>query len=218
MYLGRSLKTLFLTELKQQNLIVKMHKQERMIDTIVETQQQVLVIEANEQHYKYAAQICEMIETAAKIRGTGIAKREPSYIIQKMEENKAIIAISDGNVVGFCYIETWDHGKYVANSGLIVNPEFRKSGLARMIKTKAFVLSRKRFPEAKIIGLTTSLPVMKINSDLGYRPVTFSELPKEDTFWKGCSSCVNYDILQRTERKMCLCTGMLFNSEETRNL
>lgn len=189
-----------------------------MIDTIIETQRDVLVVEANDQHYKYAAQICEMIETAAKIRGTGIAKRDPLYIEQKMREKKAIIALNENNVVGFCYVETWDHGKYVANSGLIVDAEFRKSGLARMIKTKAFVLSRKRFPDAKIIGLTTSLPVMKINSDLGYRPVTFSELPKEDSFWKGCCSCVNYDILQRTERKMCLCTGMLFNPQETRNL
>lgn len=189
-----------------------------MIDTVIETQREVLVVDANYQHCKYAPQICEMIEIAAKMRGTGIAKREPSYIAQKMKESKAVIAICNEKVVGFCYVETWDHGRYVANSGLIVDPEFRKSGLARMIKTKAFVLSRKRFPEAKIIGLTTSLPVMKINSDLGYRPVTFSELPKEDSFWKGCSSCVNYDILQRTERKMCLCTGMLFNPQETRNL
>jgi len=190
----------------------------KMIETIIETKQQVLVVEATEEHNKYASQICEMIEIAAKIRGTGIAKRDPSYIAQKMLENKAIIALKGEQPVGFCYIETWEHGKYVANSGLIVDPGLRKSGLARMIKTKAFVLSRKRFPKAKIIGLTTSLPVMKINSDLGYRPVTFSELPKEETFWKGCSSCVNYDILQRTERKMCLCTGMLFNPEETRNL
>ncbi len=206
-----------MAELKSRNLIIKA-KTKNMIDTIIETQREVLVVEANDQHYKYAAQICDMIEVAAKIRGTGIAKREPSYIEQKMRENKAIIALSEGKVIGFCYVETWDHGKYVANSGLIVDSDFRKSGLARMIKTKAFVLSRKRFPNAKIIGLTTSLPVMKINSDLGYRPVTFSELPKEDSFWKGCSSCVNYDILQRTEKKMCLCTGMLFNPEEIRNL
>jgi hypothetical protein len=189
-----------------------------MIDTLIETEQKLMVEEATSKHAKYAAQICEMIESAAKLRGTGIAKRDPAYIEQKMREGTAIIAINDDKPVGFCYIETWDHGKYVANSGLIVDPGQRKSGLARKIKTKAFVLSRKRFPNAKIIGLTTSLPVMKINSDLGYRPVTFSELPKEESFWKGCSSCVNYDILNRTERKMCLCTGMLFNPQETLNL
>ena len=135
-----------------------------------------------------------------------------------MIENKAIIAMVDDMPVGFCYIESWDHGKYVANSGLIVDPEYRKTGLARMIKAKAFLLSRKKFPTAKIIGLTTSLPVMKINSDLGYRPVTFSELPKEESFWKGCSSCVNFDILQRTDKKMCLCTGMLYDPQESKNI
>ncbi|MDF1549282.1 MAG: GNAT family N-acetyltransferase [Bacteroidales bacterium] len=189
-----------------------------MIDTLLETKQQVLVLEAGAEHTKYAEFICEMIETAAKIRGTGIAKRDPRYVAQKMIENKAIIALNGDLPIGFCYIETWDHGKYVANSGLIVDPNYRKSGLARMIKTKAFVMSRKKYPDAKIIGLTTSLPVMRINSDLGYRPVTFSELPKEESFWKGCSSCKNYDILQRTETKMCLCTGMLFNPNETKNL
>jgi hypothetical protein len=184
-----------------------------MIDTITDTLLKVLVIEAGPEHGKYAQQIVDMIETAARIRGTGIAKRDPKYIEQKMMENKAIIALIGGKPVGFCYIETWDHGKYVANSGLIVDPDFRQSGLAKMIKAKAFNLSRKKYPEAKIFGLTTSLPVMKINSELGYRPVTFSELPKDETFWKGCSSCVNYDILERTSRKMCLCTGMLYEHD-----
>ncbi len=183
-----------------------------MIDTLTEITLKVLVTEAGKEHGIYAQQIVEMIETAARIRGTGIAKRDPKYIEQKMMENKAIIALNGDKPVGFCYIETWDHGNYVANSGLIVDPDFRQSGLAKMIKAKAFNLSRTKYPEAKIFGLTTSLPVMKINSELGYRPVTFSELPKDETFWKGCSSCVNYDILERTGRKMCLCTGMLYDA------
>ncbi|MDX2306423.1 MAG: GNAT family N-acetyltransferase [Microscillaceae bacterium] len=170
---------------------------------------------ANEQHFEYAERICIMMEEAAKIRGTGIAKRSPDYIRVKMQEGKAIIALSDlGELAGFCYIETWSHGKYVAHSGLIVNPDFRSMGLATKIKGKAFELSQKKFPEAKIFGLTTSLPVMKINSELGYKPVTFSELTQDDEFWKGCQSCVNYDILNRTQRKHCLCTGMLFDPKE----
>jgi len=182
-----------------------------MIDTSMEIEQKLSVIIAGLRHYEYAQEICDMIESAAKIRGTGIAKREALYIVQKIQEGKAIIAFDQDKVIGFCYIETWEHGKYVANSGLIVDPDYRAVGLAKMIKAKAFELSRKRYPEAKIFGLTTSLPVMKINSELGYRPVTFSELTTDDTFWKGCSGCVNYDILQRTNRKMCLCTGMLFD-------
>lgn len=167
---------------------------------------------ANNEHFKYAEKICEMMTVAAKQRGTGIAKRSPDYIKQKIEEGKAVIALdSNDEPIGFCYIETWQHGKYVANSGLIVSENYRGKGLAKAIKKKAFELSRKKFPDAKMFGLTTSLAVMKINSDLGYKPVTFSELTQDDAFWKGCESCINYDILNRTERKHCLCTGMLLD-------
>ncbi|MBE9465272.1 GNAT family N-acetyltransferase [Dyadobacter subterraneus] len=170
---------------------------------------------ANENHFHFADTICAEMEESAKKRGTGIAKRSPVYIMEKMVEGKAIIATTDtGEWVGFCYIETWEHGKFVANSGLIVHPDFRQSGMAKAIKQKAFELSRQKYPDAKIIGITTSLPVMKINSDLGYEPVTFSELPADDAFWKGCASCVNYDVLTRTNRKHCLCTGMMYNPEE----
>lgn len=170
---------------------------------------------ANENHFHFADTICAEMEESAKKRGTGIAKRSPVYIMEKMVEGKAIIATTDtGEWVGFCYIETWEHGKFVANSGLIVHPDFRQSGMAKAIKQKAFELSRVKYPDAKIIGITTSLPVMKINSDLGYEPVTFSELPADDAFWKGCASCVNYDVLTRTNRKHCLCTGMMYNPEE----
>jgi hypothetical protein len=155
------------------------------------------------------------MEQSAKARGTGIAKRSPDYIIRKMEEGKAIIAVTnDGTWVGFCYIEAWQHDKYVANSGLIVSPTFRKTGVATEIKQKIFELSRQKYPTAKIFGLTTGLAVMKINSDLGYEPVTYSELTNDEEFWKGCRSCVNYDILMSKERKNCLCTAMLFDPVE----
>jgi GNAT superfamily N-acetyltransferase len=163
-------------------------------------------------HLAMAEEICYQMEESAKARGTGIAKRSPDYIRKKMVEGKAVIATdAQGNFAGFCYIETWGHGDYVANSGLIVHPEHRKSGLASKIKERIFKLSREKYPEAKIFGITTSLAVMKINSDLGYEPVTFSELTDDENFWKGCSGCVNYDVLTRTHRKMCLCTGMMFD-------
>ncbi|MFT4605421.1 MAG: hypothetical protein ACI9W4_002160 [Rhodothermales bacterium] len=160
---------------------------------------------------RYAQAVCDLIEAAAKVRGTGIAKRDPSYIATKMENGNAVIAVCGDDLAGFCYIETWEEADYVANSGLIVNPDFRHNGLARRIKRRAFLLSRELYPNAKLFGITTSLPVMKINSDLGYKPVTFSELTKDDIFWRGCQSCPNYDVLTRTERKICLCTGMLFD-------
>jgi hypothetical protein len=167
---------------------------------------------AGEQHEAYAEAICTEMEVSAKARGTGIAKRSPDYIREKMREGKAVVAFSPtGEWAGFCYIESWGHGKYVANSGLIVASAFRKSGLAREIKKKIFELSRSRFPDAKLFGLTTGLAVMKINSDLGYEPVTYSELTDDNEFWKGCQSCVNFEILQSKERKNCLCTAMLYD-------
>ena len=169
------------------------------------------IITAGKHHLKYAEEISTLMEQAALQRGTGIAKRSPEYICQKVNEGKAIIALKDQKLGGFCYIETWDHGKYVANSGLIVNPEFRGSGLAKKIKKAIFNLSRKKFPDAKIFGITTSLAVMKINSNLGYKPVTFSELTTDEKFWSGCQSCKNFDILTRTNRSHCLCTGMLYD-------
>lgn len=163
-------------------------------------------------HTLYAEEICRMMEESAKKRGTGIAKRKPEYITQKMLEGKAIIATSnEGEIAGFCYIEVWEGKNYVANSGLIVNEKFRNAGLAKKIKQKAFELTRKKYPDAKMFGITTSLAVMKINSELGYKPVTFSELTQDESFWSGCQSCVNYDILTRTERKNCLCTGMMYD-------
>jgi len=170
-----------------------------------------VVYVANESHLRYAEAVCLMIEEAAKVRGTGIAKRDPEYIKTKMREGKAVIALKGEALAGFCYIETWQHGNYVAHSGLIVNPDFRGEGLAKTIKAKAFELSKEKFPNSKVFGLTTSLPVMKINSELGYKPVTFSELTQDETFWKGCQSCINYDILTRTNRKHCLCTGMMYD-------
>jgi len=164
---------------------------------------------------QYADTITNEMEQSAKARGTGIAKRSPDYIVKKIDEGKAVIAVTaDGTWVGFCYIEAWEHGKYVANSGLIVAPAFRKTGVATEIKRKIFSLSREKYPASKIFGLTTGLAVMKINSDLGYEPVTYSELTNDEEFWKGCKSCVNYEILMSKERKNCMCTAMLFDPVE----
>ena len=155
------------------------------------------VLVATEEHTRFAQAICDEMAESAKARGTGIAKRTADYVSRKMREGKAVIAFhKDGTWAGFSYIESWGHGGYVANSGLIINPKFRKLGLAKAIKTKTFFLS-----------------LMKINSELGYRPVTYSELTDDDQFWVGCQSCVNYPILQSKQRKNCLCTAMLFDPE-----
>lgn len=170
------------------------------------------VFVAEEKHVAFAEEICCEMAESAKARGTGIAKRSPDYVAGKMRDGKAVIAFhKDGRWAGFSYIETWGHGDFVANSGLIISPQFRKVGLARAIKTKTYALSLRKFEGAKLFGLTTGLAVMKINSDLGYVPVTYSELTDDESFWKGCESCVNYSILQSKDRKNCLCTAMVFD-------
>jgi hypothetical protein len=173
------------------------------------------VMVADNRHTGFSIDICREMEESAKARGTGIAKRSPEYLQAKMQEGKAVIALApDGRWAGFCYIESWSNGEYVANSGLIVVPEFRKSGLAKQIKKRIFELSREKYPEAKIFGLTTGLAVMKINSELGYEPVTYPELTQDEAFWQGCKSCVNYDILMSKGRKNCLCTAMLYDPKD----
>ena len=177
--------------------------------------QQIIVRVATLDDKKYSTIITDEMEASAKARGTGIAKRSPSYIEEKIDEGKAVVAVTTGgDWVGFCYIETWSHGEYVANSGLIVSPSYRKSGVAKSIKERIFRLSREMYPDSKIFGLTTGLAVMKINSDLGYEPVTYSELTQDEAFWAGCKSCVNYEILMGKDRKNCMCTAMLFDPKD----
>ncbi|MEI7965898.1 MAG: GNAT family N-acetyltransferase [Chitinophagaceae bacterium] len=175
-------------------------------------QSNIIIRSATADDIRYATAITAEMESSAKARGTGIAKRSADYVSKKILEQKAVIAVTtDGHWVGFCYIEAWGHDSFVANSGLIVAPQYRKSGIAKAIKQKIFQLSREKYPAAKIFGLTTGLAVMKINSDLGYEPVTYSELTDDEDFWAGCKSCVNYDILVSKERKNCMCTAMLYD-------
>jgi len=183
-----------------------------MQDTLTTTKYEIIA--ATKEHLSMVTNIVALIEEASKIPGTGIALRTEEYISKKINRGKAIIAIHNNELAGFCYIETWENKKYVANSGLIVSPKLRKSGLAGKIKQKAFELSREKYPKSKIFGLTTSLPVMKINTALGYVPVTFSEITQDNVFWQGCESCNYYDILIRTKRDKCLCTGMLFDPKQ----
>ena len=187
------------------------------VSSLESLEKSISVRQANEADVHFAEVITAEMEASAKARGTGIAKRSPEYVAQKMREGKAVIAhLNDGTWVGFCYIEAWGHGQFVANSGLIVAPAFRKTGVATQIKRQIFTLSRTQYPNAKIFGLTTGLAVMKMNSEIGYVPVTYSELTNDAEFWSGCKSCVNYEILQSKERKNCLCTAMLFDPQKPR--
>ncbi len=180
---------------------------------------EINVIVADASHEKYVDEILETISAAAKVRGTGIAKRTHEYVAQKMREGKAVIALAgeEKEFAGFCYIESWGNKQYVANSGLIVVDKFRRRGLAKRIKKTAFDLSRKMWPDAKLFGLTSGGAVMRINTELGYVPVPFAELTDDEAFWKGCQGCINHDILERTGRRYCICTAMLYDPTEKEN-
>lgn len=178
------------------------------------TQDELTVEVASDKHLIYVDEILKTIEEAAKVRGTGIAKRKPEYVAQKIKEAKAVIALQGEKFAGFSYIETWEHKQYVTTSGLIVHPDFRGLGLAKRIKDLTFSLARTRWPHAKIFSLTSGAAVMTMNTQLGYKLVTFAELTSDEAFWRGCDGCVNVDVLKRTDRKYCICTGMLFDPEE----
>ena len=174
----------------------------------------ITVMVADPSHEKYVDTILDTIEKAAKVRGTGIAKRTHEYVATKMKEAKAVIALYGDEFVGFSYIETWGNKHYVTTSGLIVDPKFRGLGVAKRIKDLTFTLARTRWPHAKIFSLTSGAAVMAMNTQLGYHPVTFADLTDDEAFWRGCEGCINVDVLKRTGRKYCICPGMLYDPEE----
>ena len=176
--------------------------------------EEIKVMVADSSHEKYVDTILDTITAAAKVRGTGIAKRTHEYVTTKMKEAKAVIALEGEKFAGFSYIETWGNKQYVTTSGLIVHPDYRGLGVAKRIKDMTFTLARIRWPKAKIFSLTSGAAVMQMNTQLGYKPVTFAELTDDEAFWRGCEGCVNVDVLKRTERKYCICTGMLFDPAE----
>ena len=180
----------------------------------MEQKEEISIVVAGPEHEVYVDTILQTIADAAKVRGTGIAKRTHEYLATKMKEAKAVIALAGDRFAGFSYIETWGNKQYVTTSGLIVHPDFRGLGVAKTIKAMTFSLARTRWPHAKIFSLTSGAAVMKMNTELGYQPVTFADLTDDEAFWRGCEGCVNVDVLHRTERKYCICTAMLYDPEE----
>ena len=180
----------------------------------MEQKEEISIVVAGSEHEVYVDTILQTIADAAKVRGTGIAKRTHEYLATKMKEAKAVIALAGDRFAGFSYIETWGNKQYVTTSGLIVHPDFRGLGVAKKIKDMTFSLARTRWPHAKIFSLTSGAAVMKMNTELGYQPVTFADLTDDEAFWRGCEGCVNVDVLHRTERKYCICTAMLYDPEE----
>lgn len=181
----------------------------------IEEPEPVIIRVANAADAKYAFFISKEMADSAIARGSGIGHRSVEFLCQKMEDGDAVIAVSkSGEWVGFSYIETWQEGKFVSNSGMIVSPKFRRQGVATGIKKVIFELSRQHYPNANIFSITTGLAIMKLNSNLGFKPVTYSEITSDNQFWNKCQHCVNYATLQSKCYKNCFCTAMLFDVAE----
>lgn len=176
--------------------------------------QKIFIRIATIEDFKYVDEIIRETESSAKARGTGISKRSPLTVMQKMRDGKAVIALTKtGNWVGFAYLEIWDDGNFVSNSGLIVAPAFRNLGIAKSIKSKVFEMARWICPNAKIFSITSGSTIMNMNTQLGFRPVAYEAITGNEKFWDGCKSCVNYAILESKKRGNCLCTAMLFDPQ-----
>ncbi|WP_228520677.1 GNAT family N-acetyltransferase [Flavobacterium sp. JLP] len=192
---------------KETTILLNSQTNEELLDFTIDV--------ANSEHVFWVKEICEVTLSSALARGTGISGRSAASLEEKMKKGEAVIAFaSNGKWAGFSFISSWENGRYVSNSGLIVAPEFRHTGLAKNIKRKIFELSRQKYPEASIFSLTTGSAVMKMNHELGFEPVTYADLTADELFWEGCKSCVNCPILMNKERKNCLCTAMLFNPKQ----
>lgn len=166
-----------------------------------------------------APSIVEEINYWARFRTTGVVGRTAAYIEDKIKEGKAFIAFSPtGEWVGFCYLEVWEHRRYVANSGLIIKPEYRKSGLAKKLKEVSFRFTRKTYPQAKIFSLTSKPSVMQINLALGYKSVSPQYLFEDSDFVNGCRDVVDYPDMTAKHKNDGNCFLMLFDPlAETQN-
>lgn len=165
---------------------------------------------ASEKHIPYIKDILAAIYEASKVKGNSIVMRDPDYLAVKMKEGKAVIALSGDDFAGFCYIECWQDEQFVANSGLIVKPEYRGQHLATRIKEKIFEVSRTMFPNVCIFSITKSQAVIKMNTALGFRQVSYDQLTTDPKFWKGCDTCPHFQELLSNGYKSCQCTGLLF--------
>lgn len=166
---------------------------------------------SNENHTPFAREIELLFEQVTNEKSIGINLKKGQYIGEKIIKGDAIIATKQGRLAGFCYLRNRNNDDYVSISGIVVVPQFRRLGLAKMMIEEIFQVARKKYPKAKLFSLTTSPEVMRINSIHGYKTVNYSKLSTSNKFWAECSDCLNYNFLQKNNNTRCLCSAMLFN-------
>lgn len=169
---------------------------------------------ATEAHIIYIKDILAAIYEASQVPGNSIVMRDPDYLALKMREGKAVIALcDDGSFAGFCYLECWQDEQFLANSGMIVKPEYRGQGLATRIKQEIVRVCHEMFPDAAIFGITKSEAIKKISLRLGFEEVPYTEITTDPKFWKGCDTCRHYDELLANGGRSCHCTALILKPQ-----
>ncbi len=137
-----------------------------------------------------------------------IATRTTEWLAKKVRARRAAVALDGDELVGFGYWSSWQEDTFVSHSGLVVRADYRGAGLGGDLKRVLFDSSRRQLPDARLISLTTSPQVRKLNLALGFEIVPLDQLTQDPAFWEGCKTCRNYeDVVARGEQ--CCCEGML---------
>ncbi len=158
----------------------------------------------------YAEAASQLIQKASKDHD--IAERSPDWLRGKIRGGKAAVALQGDQLIGFGYFSDWQDGKFVSHSGLVVDDAFRGHGLGRRLKQQLMAGTRRLFPDATMMSLTTSPAVKAMNLSLGFRVVPLDQLTSDQSFWDGCKTCRNYaEVQARGER--CCCEGMILPAE-----
>jgi len=158
----------------------------------------------------YAEAAARLIAQAA--RDHDIATRDPEFLQDKIITSKAVVALQHRAMVGFGYYCDWQGGRFVSHSGLVVHRRMRGSGLGHLIKQELFAASRRQFPRAIIMSLTSSPAVQAMNRSLGFRTVPLDQLTTDPEFWEGCRACRNFAAIQSCAGRCC-CEGMIQRPE-----
>lgn len=161
---------------------------------------------------RHAAPAAALIAEAA--RDSDIAVREESLLREKIVAGRAALALESGRLVGFGYFSDWDGGAFVSHSGLVVREDHQGTGLGRRLKEVLFQASRRLFPDATTMSLTSSKAIERLNLSLGFRRAPLSALTRDPEFWKGCLTCRNYERVDAAGEQCC-CFGMIRPPEET---
>ncbi len=170
----------------------------------------IVVREALPEDAPFAAAASELIRAAASEHD--IAERSVEWLTKKIVSGRAAVALDRGELIGFGYWSDWQDGAFVSHSGLVVDPQYRGRSLGRRLKMVLFESSKKRFPQATLMSLTTSPQVKALNLSLGFRVVPLEELTSDPAFWAGCQTCRNYAAVQ-ARGEICCCEGMILRPE-----